>query len=174
MDHLERLQLQKMIDANQVKDCTDDIREKKHSGLIAQDVKTLLNLKQKYKRLAQTNPNQFDAMCVSQCQFIFNHYTDIFNKVKKDEMNLEILSQLLHILKQIEDGQVDQHTGSFMVGKLMKEIYIDSALMRSEKLDKKHEGKGASAPVRPKPKNISYAAYKAKQQEKEHDAPNQE
>ena len=50
-------------------------------------------------------------MLTSQCNFLFNNYTDIFNKVKKDEINLETLWNLLNILKKIEDGNIDQHTG---------------------------------------------------------------
>ena len=78
MDHTDKLNLTKMIDANNVEDCTKEIREKKHSDLIRKDVTCLLSLKQKYSRLAQSNPNQFDAMCVSQCSFLFNNYMDIF------------------------------------------------------------------------------------------------
>ena len=154
---MDRLQLQKMIDANNVVDCTQEIRDKKHSKPIREDVTRLVELKRKYSRLSQSNPDQFDKMCVSQCNFLFTNYTDIFNKVKKDEMNLEILSQLLNVLKNIEDGKIDQHTGAYEVGKLLKEMYIDSALMKSEKLDAKHRTPG---PAKPKPKKISWKEYK--------------
>lgn len=154
---MDRLQLQKMIDANNVVDCTQEIRDKKHSKPIREDVTRLVELKRKYSRLSQSNPDQFDKMCVSQCNFLFTNYTDIFNKVKKDEMNLEILSQLLNVLKNIEDGKIDQHTGAYEVGKLLKEMYIDSALMKSEKLDAKHSIPG---PAKPKPKKISWKEYK--------------
>jgi hypothetical protein len=156
---MDRLQLQKMIDANSVVDCTPDIREKKHSRPIRDDVARLLELKHKYSRLSQSNPDQFDKMCVSQCGFLFNNYTDIFNKVKKDEMNLNILSELLDVLKKIEDGKFDQHTGAYEVGKLLKEMYIDSALMKSEKLDSKN-GTKTTTTSRPKPKKISWKDYK--------------
>ena len=46
---------------------------------------------------------------------------------------------LLGVLNMIEDGKVDQHEGSVMVGKLLKELYVDSALKRSENLDKTNE-----------------------------------
>ena len=137
MDTLDRLNLSKMIDANNVQDCTDEIRAKKHSKLIGDDVTRLITLKQKYSRLAQSNTSQFDAMCVSQCSFLFNNYMEIFNKVKKDEINLKILYQLLDVLKKIEDCKLDQHTGAFEVGKLLKTIYIDSALTKAERIDKK-------------------------------------
>jgi hypothetical protein len=160
MDTLDRLNLNKMIDANNVQDCTNEIREKKHSKFIRDDVTCLINLKKKYSRLAQTNPTQFDAMCVSQCNFLFNNYMDIFNKIKKDELNLKILYQLLDVLKEIEEGKLDQHAGAFEVGKLLKTMYIDSALVKAERIDKKTGEKKTVA--KPKEKKITWAEYKAK------------
>jgi hypothetical protein len=162
MDHTDKLNLTKMIDANNVEDCTKDIREKKHSDLIRNDVTCLLSLKKKYSRLAQSNPNQFDAMCVSQCSFIFTNYMDIFNKVKKDEINLQILHKLLDVLKQIENSEFDQHEGAFEVGKLLKAMYIDSALTKAERIDKKTGKK--TTPSKAKEKKITWAEFKATQQ----------
>lgn len=161
MDPLDKLNLHKMIDANNVSDCTEEIREKKHSSLIREDVTRLMTLKKKYSRLAQSNPNQFDTMCVSQCSFLFNHYMDIFNKVKKEEINLDILYQLLDVLGKIEQGDLDQHAGAFEVGKLLKAMYIDSALLKAEKIDKK-TGKKMEAVKPKKEKKISWAEYKTK------------
>ena len=160
MDPLDKLNLSKMINANNVQDCTQEIREKKHSQLIRNDVTRLMILKQKYSRLAQTNPNQFDTMCVSQCSFLFNNYMDIFNKVKKDEIKLQTLYQLLDVLQKIEDGELDQHAGAFEVGKLLKAIYIDGALLKAEKIDKK-SGKKMETSKPKKEKKISWAEYKA-------------
>ena len=163
MDSNERLNLQKMIDANNVVDCTDMIREKKHSSKIRADVQTLLSLKQKYSRLSQSNPEQFDRMCVSQCNFIFANYTDIFNRVKKDELNLNILGELLNVLEKIENSVLDQHTGAFEVGKLLKEMYIDSALLKADKIDKKTGKKMEGSSVRSVPaKKISWKEFKNK------------
>ena len=161
MDTLDRLNLNKMIDANNVQDCTDEIRTKRHSPLISADVSHLIHLKKKYSRLAQSNPQQFDAMCVSQCSFLFNHYMEIFNKIKKDELNLKILYKFLEVLKQIEDGQLDQHAGAFEVGKLLKTMYIDSALTKAERIDKKTGLKTTVS--KPKEKKITWAEYKAQQ-----------
>jgi hypothetical protein len=89
--------------------------------------------------------------------FLFMNYTDIFNKICKDELNLEIMYQFLIILQAIEDGQVDQHEGSVLVGKLLKELYIDSALRRGENLDKEY----ASQKVEPiVGKKITWKEYK--------------
>ena len=101
----------------------------------------------------------FDQMCVKQCPFLFNSYTDIFNKVKKDEIDLNILVRLLNVLHSIEEGNVDQHEGSFEVGKLLKEIYIDSALKKADKLNEQHKKQEEVRPV----ENISWAEFKKKQ-----------
>jgi hypothetical protein len=158
---MDRLQLEKMIQANDAADNTSQIRELRHSMRIHEDVGTLLNLKRDYARLAKTHPEQFDMMCVKRCTFLFNNYTDIFNKVKKDEIDLTILGKLLGVLKLIEDGKVDQHEASVEVGQLLKEIYIDSALKKSDKLDKQHSGSGTAS--LPAPKKISWKQYKATQ-----------
>lgn len=138
MDQENRLNLQKMINANNVEDMTDEIRNKKHSILIKNDLKTLLFLKRKHSILQKENPTEFETICITECQFLFNNYTDIFNKVRKDEIDLKLLHQFLEILKDIENGNLDQHTASFKVGTILKEIYIDSALKKSEKLDKEY------------------------------------
>ena len=161
MNHMDRIQLEKMIQANDAEDNTAQIRDLKHSALIHQDVGTLLNLKRDYARLAKTNHEQFDMMCVNRCTFLFNNYTDIFNKVKKDEIDLEILGRLLGVLKMIEDGKVGQHEASVEVGKLLKQIYIDSALKKSEKLDKLHAGHADPVSDLPPTKKISWKQFKA-------------
>jgi len=159
MDSTERMNLQRMISANNVEDCTNEIRNKKHSEQIKQDVNTFISLKHKYQRLSQSNPDQFDKMCSSQCNFLFTNYTDIFNRIKKDELNLNILMNFIHILKKIEDEEIDQHTGAFEVGKILKEMYIDSALVKAEKIDKKTGKK--TAPSKPSVvKKISWKDYK--------------
>ena len=50
------------------------------------------------------------------------------------------MTKLLTVLKLIEDGKTDQHEGSVMVGKILKELYVDSATKRSDNIDKQHEG----------------------------------
>ena len=172
MNPQERLQLDKLIRANDVADNTNQIRELKHSQPLKDDILTLIKLKHEYQRLAKSNPQQFDTICVSRCSFLFNNYTDIFNKVKKDEIDLNILFQLLHVLKLIEDGKLDQHEGSFEVGKILKSIYVDSALKRSENLDAEQAAKDkrgttkAAKKTRPAitEKKLSWAEFKAAQQ----------
>ena len=44
MNDIDRVQLNKMISANNVEDCTQQIRDKKHSKLIHDDVTKMLEL----------------------------------------------------------------------------------------------------------------------------------
>ncbi len=162
MNDSERLNLQKMIQANDTENTTHLIRNLKHSTKILEEVELLLKLKKEYSSMAKTNPDQFDSICVSRCQFLFNSYTDIFNKVKKDEIDLKILLRLLNVLHAIEEGALDQHEGSFEVGKLLKEIYIDSALRKAEKLNNDNETDARAEKARPV-ENISWRDFKKKQ-----------
>ena len=157
----QKLDLTNMIKANDTADCTEEIRDKKQSVLIRNDVKQMVFLKQKYQSLAKTNHGEFDAICMKQCGFLFNNYTDIYNKIKKNTIDLNILDKFLNVLKKIEDGELNQHEGSYLVGKQLKELYVDSALRTQEKL----EAKDKHRKVQKKPpgvseKKISYKDFK--------------
>jgi hypothetical protein len=39
------------------------------------------------------------------------------------------------LLRDIEDGKIDQHDGAYQFGLLLKQIYVDSALKKAEKLN---------------------------------------
>mgnify|MGYP006130799229 FL=1 len=159
MNKTEKLQLDKMIKENDVEDCTNDIRQKRHSERIREDVKNLLKLMKTKSRLRRRSENEYDDLLVANCPFLFNNYTDIFNKIKKEEINLSTLWKFLDVLKQIEDGKLNQHEGSHKVGKLLKTLYLDSAVRKADKLNHERE---SGEEARPEPKNLSWAEYKKK------------
>ena len=64
---------------------------------------------------------------------------------------MEIFEKFLNILKKIEDGELNQHEGSYLVGKYLKELYIDSAMRQKEK----HEANDKKKKIQKKPPNIS-------------------
>jgi hypothetical protein len=68
------------------------------------------------------------------------------------------LFQFLDILEKIENNELDQHEGSFLVGTLLKELYIDSALKKSDKLDKLYENDKQTNVC--EPIKISWKQYK--------------
>jgi hypothetical protein len=131
MDDKQRLQLANMIQVNNVEDQTDLIRNLKHSQVLRNEINTMILIKAKYRN----NEEKISEECINECGFLYTYYTDIFNKVKKDEIDIHILNKFLDVLRQIEDGQLDQHEGSFLVGTLLKELYVDSALKKAEKLN---------------------------------------
>ena len=134
MDQNQRLHLQKMITANNVEDQTGLIRELKHSHILREDVNNLVMLKAKY----MDDQDALNLEAMSECNFLFTYYTDLYNKIRKDEIDLKILFQFLDVLNKIEDGKMDQHEGSYEVGLLLKKIYVDSALRKADKLNAEH------------------------------------
>ena len=151
MDDHQRLQLQNMIKANNVEDQTNLIRNLKHSEILRNQINNLIMIKAKYRDDAE----RITIESMNECNFLFVYYTDIYNKVKKDEIDLSILHKFLDVLQSIERGELDQHEGSFRVGTLLKELYIDSALKKADKLNQDNP----EEPTRPA-LNVSWKQYK--------------
>lgn len=131
MNDKQRLQLQNMIKVNGTDDYTASIRELKHSQLLREQVNTLIIIKAKYR----DDPDRIHLEGINDCNFLFTYYTDIYNKLRKNELDINILYKLLDVLKKIEDEELDQHEGSFIVGTVLKELYVDSALKKADKLN---------------------------------------
>ena len=131
----ERLNLQKMVNEMGSEDNTAHIRKVKHSIVLRDEIRKLDTFKQKHADVQRADKNKFIELCRDETPFLYNNYTDIFNRLIKDELNLEIMTKLLIVLKLIEDGKVDQNEGSVMVGKVLKELYVDSALKQAEHFD---------------------------------------
>ena len=131
MNESQKLQLQGMIAANNSEDQTELIRKLKHSIVLRNETNTLLYLKTKYREDAE----KLHLEAMHECSFLFTYYTDIYNKIRKDELNISLFHQFLDVLKEVEDGKLDQHEGSFKVGTILKEMYVDSALKRASKND---------------------------------------
>jgi hypothetical protein len=134
-DDNQRLQLNKMINENNVSDQTELIRNLKHSVILTKEINSMLFLKAK---LRNETPEKIHYECMNECNFLYTYYTDIYNKIKKDEIDLNILNKFLNVLQRIEEGEINQHEGSFLVGTLLKELYIDSALKKADKLEKEY------------------------------------
>jgi len=154
MDDNQRLHLQKMITANNVEDNTDLIRQLKHSHVLRDDVNNLIMLMAKY----QNEPEKVHLEAMAECNFLFTYYTDIYNKIRKNEIDLKILFRAFDVLRDIENGKLDQHEGAFVFGTLLKQIYVDSALKKAEKLnaetgEKEPEYKGPQV-------NVSWSQFK--------------
>lgn len=156
INNTERLQLKQLVDEMQCENNTDNIRKLKHSTLIRDDVRKIDTLRNTNPSLSQ---EELKTLCVTQCKFLNENYNDIFNKMVKNELDLTIMTKFLTVLKLIEDGRVDQHEGSVMVGKILKELYLDSAVKHADNLDKQYADQKELPIVG---KTISWKEYKSK------------
>ena len=163
MNQQDRLDLKKLMAQNSdYEDNTEGIRRLKHSDLIVSDVKKIETYKTTMKSLRMKNKDEFRDYCISKCSFLFNQYTDIFNRLLRDELDLQLLYQLLETLKKIENGQIDQQEGSVVVGKILHKIFVESAMKHSDNVNMSLADKGELEDNEPKiqGKDISWSKYK--------------
>jgi len=138
---------------------TDRIRQVKHSETILENIGKLCEIRKKHPHMRMMDEQGYTELCRNTAPFLFNHYTDIFNKVVKDELNMEMMVKFIFILKQIEEGVIDQYDASVKVGTILKEMYVDSAMRRGDNLDKLHE---SEAPTFVEPVKMSWSDFKKK------------
>ena len=155
IDDETRLNFDKMLKESGASDNTNKIRQLKHSDKIREQVTLMMEIKKKYPKLKKETK---DRMIESKCTWLWKNYMNIYNKLKKDELNLNILHNFLSTLKQIEDGELDQHDASVKIGKILKELYVDSAMQQQKKREdaEKKRKKRKGNPV----KKLSWNEYK--------------
>ena len=122
MNPEQRLKLNELIRDNNSVDNTALIRELKHSTLIWEDVKKILLLKK------EKEWKEIENECIHQANFLYTNYTMIFNRLLRDRLDVSILYSFLEVLKEIENGILDQHEASFKIGTLLKQLYVDPKL----------------------------------------------
>ena len=137
---------------------TDRIREIKHSELILADIGKICELKKTHPKMKVVEEEKFKYLCQTSCPFLHSNYTDIFNKVVNDELDLKMMVEFVQTLKQIEDGAIDQYDASVKVGTILKEMYVDSAVRKGAKMDEKYGGGEPKKYV--EPKAMSWADFK--------------
>ena len=99
IDDETRLNFNNMLKEQGVSDNTKKIRKLKHSSIIREQVTIMLDIRKKYTRL---DKKTMDRMIDSKCNWLFVHYTNLFNKLKKDQLNLNILNTFISTLAEIE------------------------------------------------------------------------
>lgn len=147
MNPTERLDLKRLIHNNSdYEDNTEGIRKLKHSDLIQTEIARMEFLKKRDATVRTERPKVFKETCKKECSFLYNGYTEIFNHVLKDELDIGLMNQALATLKKIEEGEIDQQEGSVIMGKLLHRIFVESALQgaktrESETAVEKNNGK---------------------------------
>jgi hypothetical protein len=160
----DRIDLKRLLDTMECENNTEHIRKLKQTSKIRQDIMDLV--KYKNSRQDATASHEVDpaleAAAAEVVPFLANCYPDIFKKVMRNELNYAIMNRLLNVLQGIEDEKVDQHEGSVLVGKILKELYLDSAVRHGENLDKMY---ASQTPPKEEPHEgqpISWKEYKTK------------
>lgn len=141
LDNNEKSAVDKMLLENPVEDFTKDIRKRSHSKLIREDRDKLIALKNKYSRLASSNKNQFISICENQCKFLYDNYNSIFNSLLNDKLDMVIFNKFIEILENIENGLLSQHEGSYLIGKYLKNIYVDKKIKTGTHDNKSNKSK---------------------------------
>jgi hypothetical protein len=167
MDQKDRIDLKKLMQhqSDDYEDNTEGIRRLKHSDLIIADVFKIESLKVSMKREREEGMIEFQNRCQTECSFLYNKYTDIFNRLINDELDIELLSNMLATLKKIEDGKINQQEGSVIIGKILHKIYVESALKKGEKISKENDSSITDEVPKVEAKPISWKEFK-KQQKK--------
>jgi len=151
-----------MLRQSDAEDNTETIRRVKHSGPLIESIRVMESLKRSHREMRETDPQQFFILCSEKCAFYFANYMDLFNRQLKDELNLAIMIRMIRFMELIEQGQVTQHEASVIVGKYLKELYVDSAIRRSEHLDEKYADENANNHSEPvEEKQIGWKQFKS-------------
>lgn len=151
----ERAALQKLLEKSDCEDNTELIQYTKNSDTIMQDVVILAKLSRSHADLKKRDKPAYVELCRDQASFLFTRFTLIFNKIVEDEVDLNIVVQMIKVLKLIESGEMGQHEGSVVVGKYLKSIYIDGNIRREAKLDAENDREPDIAG-----KSVSWREYK--------------
>jgi hypothetical protein len=149
--------MKSLMDSDDYVNNTERIRELKHSELILEDIGKLCRIKKDHFHMRMVEEEKYNHLCATSAPFLFSNYTDIFRKVLKDELDMKLMVDFIGILKQIEEGQLDQYDASVKVGTILRDLYVDSAIRRGDNLDKE---RGMSEPVFVEPKPVSWKDYK--------------
>ena len=140
MDPKEKLDLKRLVQHHDdYQDNTEGIRRLKHSDLIQAEILKMEALKKEHKDLRENQYSLFEEKCRELCSFLYTAYTDIFNRLIKDELDLDLMIQAISTLKKIENGEIDQQEGSVLMGKLLHKVFVESALKRGEALEEEHK-----------------------------------
>lgn len=169
----ERLDLRKLLNENECQDNTENIRKVKHSGRIRSDIHQFGYLRNLFfgslpsdftsipLEISKSKQTEFEEMVKVNCNFLFTTYPEIFRKMIKNELDLSIMVRLIEVLKLIEDNKTDQHEASVLFGRILKEMYIDSAVRHADNLNLKHNNEKEIPEAGKKMTWIDYKKVKA-------------
>jgi hypothetical protein len=148
MNEEQRLQLSELMRENNTVDSTELIRDLRHSKKIRKCVETIESIK-------INNPTAdlktLDELCMESASFLFRNYTIIYNKLIRNQIDINLFYVFLDKLKLIENGKLSQQEAAYDIGMLLRNMYIDPRLKEMEEKKEPEFNKG---------KNISWTDFK--------------
>jgi hypothetical protein len=165
----ERIDLKRLLNENECEDNTEHIRKIMHSSKIQSDIHQFGYLKNLFFgslpsdltkltiEMSKQKQIDFENLVQANCNFLYTTYPDIYKRMIKDELDLTMMVRLIEVLKMIEDNKTDQHEASVLFGRILKEMYIDSAIKHADHLDLVHK---SDSSVPETGKQISWKEYK--------------
>ena len=139
----DRLRLAEMLSKTGAENHTEEIRSRRHSQPLRADSRRL-------RALLKTGASIATAR--DECEFMALRYPEVLSRLMSGEMDLRLFDNLIDCLADIENGVVDQHEASAVVGNALKELYVDGA---KKKKDEQVDTRKDAA------RNISYKEYLA-------------
>ena len=79
-------------------------------------------------------PEEFSDLCQKKCSFLYTAYTDIYNRLFKDQLDVTLMLDALRTLKHIETGKINQQEGSILMGKLFYKVFVSNAIKHEDAL----------------------------------------
>lgn len=127
MNTKQKKQLKKIIKENDVKDNTRMIRKDKKSSKIRKEVDIIQEIKIQENLDDLTSvENKHDLK--NKCANLYKNYSTLYEKLVKNQIDINILHTFLDELEKIERGVLNQHEASYNIGVLLKSLYVDKEL----------------------------------------------
>lgn len=127
MNSEQRLKLNEIMEQNNTIDNTQEIKRLKHSKKIRDDIYKLVKIKKENNTI-----HDIKIKGQNECVFLYKNYTNIYNKLIQNDLDLNIMFTFLDILEKVEKGQCDQQEASYEIGVLLKQLYIDTKINTQE------------------------------------------
>ena len=89
-------------------------------------------LRKRYANLRESAPDEYLNVFQRECRYIYTKFPDVFDRVVKNDMNLDVFEKIVMILKMIEDGKVNQSEASALVGKLSQKLFFNGESTAAE------------------------------------------
>tara|TARA_Y100000768_G_C23793726_1_gene593822 strand:- start:174 stop:674 length:501 start_codon:yes stop_codon:yes gene_type:complete len=124
----EKNLLDDIIKEHKIEDNTSYVVNNKKASIIRKEFYALLKIK-------QVHGHEKKNLSKIQAPYLYKNYKAIFDKIIKEDFNVELFKDLIDILEKIENKRIDLNEGSFIFGKKLKNIFVDKCIYNNSNND---------------------------------------